>query len=200
MSFRLITAIGLFAFASLARAAFDGGSQAQAATTVDTVVKVVYRIHQTPTDPQTPLVFTVAMWLEKQSSVGNQVAWHAVQIEFRKKGTGGAPDKVWDAYDVPADTTDDLWWVTHANTNTPLASEFKLPPRYFGTAEPVAQTSEDLDFDFRGRTYTPPQGGAPYAVTAGMNYDFDTAVGPQIPPETDEPVECPPINDPNGTA
>lgn len=199
MSFRLITAIGLFAFASLARAAFDGGSQAQAAMTVDTEIKIVYRIHQTPGDPQTPVVFTITATLERISTVGSQVAWHAGVLQFRKKGTGGAPDKIWEAYDVPADTTDDLWWVTHANTNTPVASEFKLPPRYLGTAEPIAQSTYDLDFDFRGRTYTPPQGGAPYTITAGMNYELDTAIGPEIPPGTDEPVELPPITDPPGT-
>lgn len=199
MPSRLITALALFMFASLARAAFDGGgSQAYAATAWESV-KVEYRIHETPGNPATPVAFTITMILDRVSTTGNQVAWHAGHIQFRKKGTGGASDIVWNAYDVDAETTDGYWRITHANASAPLTSEFLLPPQFVGVASAVIGANGELDFDFRGRAYTPPQGGAPYDKTGGMTYDLDCAVGPDIP-GSDQPVEVPPIDDPNGTA
>lgn len=196
MKSRLAVAIGLLICANSVLASFDG-SQAVAAVSID-AVKVEYRIHQTPSDPQSPVVFTIQMTLERQSTSSSQASWHAAVIEFRKKGTGGAADRVWVAYDVEADTTDGLWRVTHADVDQPVAAEFVLPPAYWGTADAVISTNPDLDFDFQGRPYTPPAGGAPYAVTAGMDWELDTAVGPEIPPGHDDPVDVPPVVHPPG--
>jgi hypothetical protein len=199
MASRFTTALGLLVCVSLASAGMDGGAQSQAAAATPTI-KVVYKIHSTPSNPQTPVAFVITATLERVSTSGSQATWNASVIQFRKKGTGGAADTVWEAYDVDAETTDGLWHVTHANVNTPLVSEFTLPPRYFGTAAPVSNSNQTLNFDFKGRSYTAPEGGAPYTLTAGMNYDAHTAIGPEIPPGTDEPVECPPDGDGSGTA
>lgn len=191
----LIVTLGLLICTVPLLAAFD---TPQLTTQLESTVRVEYRIHERPDDPHSPVIFTILISLEPRSISGNQVAWHASTIQFRKKGMCGAADTVWEAYDVEAETPDGLWRATHVDASAPSSAEFAMPPRFWGRAVAAIATDPDLDFNFRGRAYVPPPGGGPYEVTAGMDYDVHTAVGPEIPPGTDEPVDVPPVDRPTG--
>lgn len=154
---------------------------------------IEYVIRQTPTDPESTIVFLVRLELTAMDSDATGVGWEIGSAEFRQPGTGGASDTVWSDILPAVDSPDGLWWVDHADNRVPQESEFVLPPWLMGTAPADDPANDDLDYDFEGVTYTPPPAGAPFENTGALDYSFTLAAA-QEPVEEgdDEPVEVPP--------
>ena len=164
----------------------------------DRIVK--YVIRDDPSDPGSDVVLNVALTLHPSDSDAGSIGWEITEIELRAPGSGGGADTVWVESAPDVDTADGLWWVDHSNTNTPQLSEFTVPPRLAGTASAEDPADADLDYDFRGRSYTPPANGAPYDPTAALDYSF-TADGETAPiaEGEEEPTELQEDDDPSGT-
>ncbi len=109
-----------------------------------------YYIRETPTDPQSDIVFIVALELTAVSQDGDEIAWKTTQMTRTEPGYGGARDIVWVDEDAEPDTPDAFWWVEHADPETPQDAEFDQPPAFLGTAAAVEPTDGDLDYDFAG--------------------------------------------------
>jgi hypothetical protein len=159
---------------------------------------IEYVIHQTPTDPNSPISFRIKLSLESIDQRGNKIGWDITSIEIREIGD---PDAVWVDNDPIVPTQDGLWWVKHDDPNDPQHAEFTMPPRLHGTADAQLPTDDDLDYDFEGKKYTPPEAPEepPYQITAALDYSF-TLVGGKDPIGygEDEPVEVPPEDEPGG--
>jgi hypothetical protein len=151
---------------------------------------VRFKIHASPTDPLSPVAFVITMNLAASDGSGNVVGWMVTSIEFRQPGAGSAPDQTWIAAYPILPTIDGLWWVEHVDPFAPQLSEFSQPPRLGGTAVVQSAATENLNYSFQGRPYSPPPTGAPFLQTAALTYTLALA-DTQWPVKdgTDEPVE-----------
>jgi len=151
---------------------------------------ITYTIHETPTDPESDVVFTIAMYLAAGDRDGDSVGWNIVYIDFLQPDTGN-PDTTWTEDSPYVDSADGLWWIDHADGTFPDVSEFDLPPLMVGTAAADDPNDDDLEFDFEGVTYTTPPGGDPYANNVALTYFLALAPTPTVPIEEggDEPVD-----------
>jgi hypothetical protein len=160
--------------------------------------QIEYLIHETPTDPNSPVEFQVTLSLEESDQDGNFIGWDITSLEIEQVVEGGA-NKVWLHADPNVPTQDGLWWVRHADPNDPTNDEFTVPPHLQGTAGAQDPGDDDLQYDIEGKPYVPPAAPEqpPYEITAALDYTF-TLVGDDEPIGTgeDEPVDVPP----DGTA
>lgn len=151
---------------------------------------VWYRVHETPTDPVSDVVFIVRLKLKAEDSTVSSVGWRIEAAEFRQPNSGGSPDTVWHEILPPIGTSDGLWWCNHADVLDPQLGEFAMPPELKGVATAEEPSDPNLQYVVRGVPYTPPPEGPPHECTAGLDYAF-TKVGTAVPEEEgdDEPVE-----------
>lgn len=162
---------------------------------------VAYRIHEDPNDANSPIVFSVTLFLQEQQSNNNATGWKITGIRFRQPGQSGGADHVWEQSDPNVPTQSGLWWIVHGNRQVPQLAEFAMPPHLVGTATAQDPNQADLNYDFVGISYTPPPGGPPWNPTAALTYEF-TPVGESIPlvdgeqkpVGVDSPEDEPPIS------
>jgi hypothetical protein len=152
---------------------------------------VDYWIHETPTDPNSPVTVKIQLALSSNTTGCSSVGWNISSIEIRRVNAANDTEMVWVDSSPEVFTPDGLWWVTHANVTTPVASEFLLPPHLSGVAT-ASPSGTDLSYDFAGLTLDPVP-TAPYSVTAWLDHSFQLQ-GEATPFEegTDEPVESDP--------
>ncbi len=152
--------------------------------------RVEYRIRETPTDPQSDVIWKVELIVEANEVRGRYVGWAIASITLTQFDEQGDVWRVWQEATPEVPTSDGLWWVEHAAPNSPVAIEFALPPYLVGTADPQTGTQDDLDYEFDGVPYDPPPAGPPFeGRTAAITYAFIILPQPPIDWGDDEPVE-----------
>ncbi len=148
---------------------------------------VEYKIRETPTNPNSDVVFTVVLVLTAEDESGESVGWQIKKIRLTDVDAAPFGPWIWDEVSPTVDTPDGLWWVTHADHTDPQFEEFDETPLLEGTATAQGQ-HDDLDYSFQGDTWggTSMYGGSVLALT----YEF-TIEGEEDPEEEgdDEPVE-----------
>ncbi|MBN2448290.1 MAG: hypothetical protein JXO22_16305 [Phycisphaerae bacterium] len=161
---------------------------------------IQYLMHATPADPNSPVVFGVALTLQASDADGDAVGWDVTAVDFTEYDPNGLPDRTWVENNPHVPTADGLWWIEHADGENPEPAEFAEPPLLEGQAAANNFGAEDLDYMLEGLQYSPPPGGAPYTNTAALNHEF-TLDGESEPIESGEaePVEIPPYSDPPTT-
>ena len=110
---------------------------------------ITFNIRVDPQDDQSAIKFSVALNAHPVLQIANTstIGWAITQIEIRQKHSGSS-DSVWrETWSID---TDNLWYVTHANANSPVASEFTDTPALSGTAAVISNATDDLDFSFDG--------------------------------------------------
>jgi hypothetical protein len=139
-----------------------------------------YGIHETPSDPNSPLAFLVSLSLTASAGDCTETGWSITEIEVRQVGANGGSDRVWTERYPYVPTTDGLWWVSHADVASPQASEFALPPQLMGTAMAADSSYADLDYGFVGVAYASPIAPElpPYAVTGAATFEFQVEGDP----------------------
>lgn len=147
---------------------------------------ISYKIHETPSDPQTAVEWIVELELKAVDSKGaDDIGWEIQVIRIKDE----AQTIEWSQVNPYSNGGDNLWWLSHADGNNPTVDEFTEPPLIQGTA---ANATSDLDYDFEGAVYTPPAppGQPPFTVTSSLCYRFHI-VGEPSPEEDeeDEPAE-----------
>jgi hypothetical protein len=162
---------------------------------------VQYYIHETPTDPSSPITLKVSLWLQEEQVEGNSAAWRVVMVELRQPRSAGGPDRVWLAEEPYVDTPDGLWWVEHEDPSDPKHYEFVLPPNVIGTAKAEDPNDPDVQYDIAGVPYSEPllPDTPPYETTVALNYVL-ILLGDPLPLQEgeEEPAELPPDNEPSG--
>jgi hypothetical protein len=159
-----------------------------------TTQEVVYRIHDDPNDPNSPITFTIWLSLKQADVDEDSIGWEITRVRFREVGY---QDTLWTESDPNVPTADGLWWVNHADPNAPLLEEFVKPPHLTGVADAEDQLDPDLDYEFQGVTYTPPPAGEPWDPTGALDYSF-TMQGQSSPFASgeDKPTEMGDDDDP----
>jgi hypothetical protein len=151
---------------------------------------IVYSIHETPADPNSPVVLKVTLTVTEDQQDGSSIGWRVVQARFESMDV---PVSTWTAADPPVDTIDGLWWIVHADPNNPATEEIVMPPAVSGTAAAEDPTDPDLEYAFDGLFYDVEQRGALYEVTGSLNFSFVLAGETAAFEEGgDEPVEVEP--------
>jgi len=149
-----------------------------------------YYIRETPTDPESDVIYTVTLELTAVDQDGDKIAWEITEFALTEPGQGNQDDTVW-VDDAPdPDTADGYWWVEHADPEDPQNAEFDLPPLLVGTADAVDPGDEDMKYDVSG-AYCNSQCQQLFGGEVGaLDYSF-TLASEEDPEEEgdDEPVE-----------
>ncbi len=136
---------------------------------------VSYRIYQDPNNPSAGALFTVILELTADSANGSSVGWEVQEARITQHANGGNPARKWSQAAPTVGTADGLWWVTHADPQSPLVSEFTMPPSISGVADSDDPQQPDLEYAIAGRVYTPPPTGSHFLITAALDYVFAEA-------------------------
>jgi len=154
-----------------------------------------YDLREDPGDLSSAVIWTIELGIQAEQADGSYVGWLIHSVTISGIDQDGQPTNVWIDASPGLSPSGGLWWVEHADPDNPQRSEFAMPPHLQGTASAEDPIDEDLDYDFEGKTYTPPAPPEepPYEVTAALDYTF-TPVGSGAPIASgeDEPVEVPP--------
>jgi hypothetical protein len=133
---------------------------------------ISYKIHETPEDPNSAVVFVVTLTVDEADRDGDKVGWEVLEAYIEQAGT---PASAWVKNAPLVWTTDGLWWITHADPDNPVVEEFASPPAITGTAEVHSQGTESLVFQLEGTVYDQQLKGTPYAVNGALDYVFALA-------------------------
>lgn len=155
-----------------------GGNVAHAVLPVDR--NVVYSIRETPSDPQSPVAFTVTLRLVADHRNGNAVAWTVERATFDRLG---AESKQW-VIENPAlsENPDQYWTIEHADPLNPQTIEFAVPPRLVGTAAARSSDYDDLNYDFEA-VYN---AGRIALAQTSARYHFQQVAAPEPEEESEE--------------
>ncbi len=150
-------------------------------------LNVEYKIRETPSNPNSDVVFTVELVLTAEDESGSSVGWEIKKIRLTDVDAAPFGPWIWEEVSPTVNTGDGLWWVTHSDHTDPQFEEFDVTPLLEGTATSLGYP-DDLVYSFQGATYsgTPMFGGSVSALT----YEF-TIDGEEDPEEEgdDEPAE-----------
>lgn len=164
---------------------------AQTAMALPEDQKVVYRIHETPSDPESPAAYVVTLLLSAETMNGDDVGWRVAEIKIAR--ASDSPPTLWYETLPEVDTGDGLWWIAHSDGEAPSLEEFTEAPPIAGTADAEAPSGDDLEYEIEGSVYAPPPppGTPPYAVTGSLSYSFKLestsepeGEGEEVPVET----------------
>lgn len=112
---------------------------------------ITYSIREAPTNEESDVLWTITLHLHAYSQMGSAVGWQVTQIDFRRTN-GEDPDSVWTDSNPEFNDIENLWWVTHANTNAPTPREFDNFPFTTKTAAAVSNAENDLDYELETTT------------------------------------------------
>ena len=141
------------------------------ARSVDTPLKQVvsYSVYEDPNDPDSDLIWMIVAYLTKSDSDGNSIGWSVDKIKLFEVNAAPTPDREWIDATPTVDTPDGLWWIKHADPNSPDLAEFDMPPFIDGLAYAQDPSDSDLDYEFEGVVYNEPPGGPHFTLTAALN-------------------------------
>lgn len=166
-----------------------GMSGAAALAELPDAQSIEYRIRQNPADENSPVVFSVELYLDPVGSNGTSIGWDITQMDFTQY-VGGASVSTWRELSPAVPGNSGLWWVIHANPADPQAKEFDNPPLLRGTAEAVTVGQPDLKFFLAGGVCDSDCQQLFDGTAVALTFEF-TEVGEVEPEEDgdDEPVE-----------
>ena len=161
---------------------------AQAELPADRVAE--YSIRETPTDPESDVLYTITLELTAVNQDGDEIAWEITEVTVTEPAQGNSGKTVWvdDAPD-PA-TQDGYWWVEHADPADPQDAEFDVPPPLERTAEAVDPSDDDMEYELAG-AYCDAQCQQVYNSEGGA-LDYTLKLTNEEEPEVeedDEPVQ-----------
>ncbi len=172
-----------------------GFSEAKADLPGNRTIK--YYIRQTPSDPQSDIIWSVELDLKAEDSIGESVGWQIGALHVKDHDTSHVPLRSWTKTSPQVNTADGLWWVDHADHMDPLASEFDVTPLLEGTSIATREEDADLEYSFEGDIY----GGNPTYGDKVSGLTFSFIFPEEVDPEEegdDEPGEIDEQNDPPG--
>ncbi len=158
-----LTSITLTLFCGFVGLAADA---AHAQLPADRTLKLAF--HETPSDPESPIVLIVELELSAEDIDGDSVGWSVEQLRVAELDDYGFTVGEWIQTEPTVATGDGLWWVEHDDAQEPDNGEFVILPLMAGTAVSVMQNQPALDFFMEGVDDDPP-GGAPYPVTSVLD-------------------------------
>lgn len=141
---------------------------------------VVLNIREVPGDLQSELAFQVEIDLQLEEQSGDQLGWSIYEISFTQYIDG--VERSWNAVDAIFDTTDGLWWTTHADVENPELSEFTDMPYVEGVAGSKDPAVADLEFYLAGQM----PGGPSLSQPTTLLTHYMQLAGESVPEEEGE--------------
>lgn len=153
------------------------------------VYHATFYVHESPADPNSPLLYEMTFTLEPAETAGNLVGWQVVKSTLVRPD-GGEDHVFFDA--APAvDTPDGLWWVEHDDIDTPVIAEFSATPPMSGLALANEPADTDLEYSFDGHgAYTPSGGSSQFLAFASVTFVIIESGDPQ-PVKEGNPLPMP---------
>ncbi len=130
---------------------------------------VSHSVYQDPNDPESDLIWMIVTYLTESDSDGDSIGWSVDEIKFFEINADPTPDREWVDPAPSVDTPDGLWWIEHADSNSPDLAEFDMPPFVDGVADAQDPSDSDLDYEFEGAVYSEPTEGSQFTLTAALN-------------------------------
>jgi len=152
------------------------------------VEAVSYNLHETPDDPNSPILWTIDLRLAENQMDGGSIGWLITRLTIKAFNDHGTLLDTWIDASPDLNTPDGLWWIEHADPQAPEIAEFVEPPYLEGAAAALNPAHANLEFAFAGLSYTPPPGGPPFETTGGLDYTL-TLGGSTEPEAQGEAVE-----------
>jgi hypothetical protein len=150
---------------------------------------VAYAIHETPQNPNSPVVVEMELFLEPYSVDGDSVGWRVCEVAITHYGAGETTE-TWADAAPSVNSTDGLWWVQHADITSPEAAEFGTLPIVSGVADPTDDGTVDLVYALGCSGSV---GSTPYEITTEGTYNFSREDEIEvISVGKDDPVELTP--------
>ena len=145
-------------------------------------------IRETPGDSTSQLLYTQEMGLTAKEQDGNSIGWAVASVTIKEIDANGDVINTWIDNSPSVSSSDGLWWITHADPDNPVDSEFANSPLIDGTA------GGDMDYEFQGL-------GEPAEATTPLTFLVNLVLWPQSFPDPDvayqsDPVIVHVINDP----
>jgi hypothetical protein len=156
-------------------------------------MEVRYNIREVPDDPESAITWTIDLSLQAEEIDGNSIAWSVHSVTICQLDAQEQPESTWVDTSPTVDLPGGQWWVTHADAEDPLVSEFVLPPYIEGIAAMENSASADMSYYLEGAPYDPSPDPPLFAVTAALDYSFSVDGDPPVFKEAvAEPVLIPP--------
>lgn len=173
-AFLLLMVLGLWA-----------GTPSHARAEVPQKKTVLLNIREIPGDLQSAVVFQVEVNLQREMLSGNQIGWSIYEVLFTQYVDG--TQRSWALFNAVFNTSDGLWWTTHADVENPALTEFSAMPYVGGVATSNDPAAADLDFSLAGAT---PGSQSPSQPTTLLTHRMQLA-GASVPEEEgeEEPVD-----------
>lgn len=113
-------------------------------------------------------------YLTESNSSGDDIGRSVDKVKFIEVNAEPTADREWIDTSVSFDTSDRLWWITHADPDNPALAEFDMPPLIDGLAAAQETSEPDLEYELEGVTYFPPPSplGPHFAITAALDLKF----------------------------
>ena len=115
---------------------------------VNRVVK--YQVRAIPMDSDSEVIFVLGIKIVASERDGDSIGWTITEIRLKEPSS---PVRLW-IDDSPS--VSGLWWIDHADGDTPDDSEFAVTPNLTGTAEAQDPNDDDMTYDLMGGIYSPP--------------------------------------------
>lgn len=153
-----------------------------------------YSMHETPGDGDSPVIWSVELYLTAVNKSGSEVAWSIYDVIVRHFDGTGENDSTWELASPSVETGDGLWWVSHSDTEHPQDKDFWQPPLISDTLASTEETGSDLNVDFQGDEYSMPEDPPYSGNVAAVSYQLAYADNPLEPlaDDSDEPVDTKP--------
>jgi len=149
---------------------------------------VTYQVHEDPADPDSPVRLTFTIQLTPAQRIGNALGWRIMVVEIAEPSRNGSPEKTWRDTSQRSEAPEELWWIDHADPESPDPKEFVDLPERVGTATAVANTGAALRYSLASNADFDPATGRPiiratYSIALESNPETPIVAG------EDEPVE-----------
>ena len=166
-----------------------GSGIAQAALPAD--IDVVYYLRETPSNPESDILYRIGFELTAVSQDGDFVAWKIAELTIIELGVTALDDRVWVEVEPDLSAYEGVWWVEHANPEKPVVAEFADVPYFDGLATAEDPNDADMEYELKAG-YCDASCQAMYdgSVTA-MNYRLrlEGEDDPEAEEEDFEPIE-----------
>ncbi len=113
--------------------------------------QVVFCIHESPGNSESPIRQAIILQLTAQSIDDGEVGWQIAAVQFHDISSGVS--RIWTQLAPVVNSSDGLWWVTHNDPLTPDVAEFAKPPHLQGQAAAAEAGAPGLSYDLHGKAW-----------------------------------------------
>ena len=148
---------------------------------------VTYKSRETPSSESSTVLIERRLFIAAQSQSGDDITWKINKLKFHQPGGG---DWINNSPGLGS------WVVTHADPDSPVASDFKNPLSMSGTATPDGFNGDDLTYSTTAGTCDLSESTMFGGDVSCNEYSFSEGSTTIAEEDEDEPEEIDSVEDP----